>query len=192
MHKVRERKLPPIDDSLAALDGHGTSVTELREHYRDALTTAAAQADQEGFEAEVLGALRDHVRVDVPEAMVEREIHRQLDDLEYRLSAIGIPMDKYLELSGSTADKLHSERREVAMQRVRLELALDAVAAAEGLEVDESQVQREAERVSGRTRLDARQRRRVTDLARRDLLRQAAAQRMLEIAGGDGSGFVET
>ena len=78
------------------------------------------------------------------------------------------------------------------MQRVRLELALDGVAAAEGLEVDESQVQREAGRVAGRTRLDATQRRRLTDLSRRDLLRQAAAQRMLEIGGDDGSGFVQT
>jgi len=192
VHAVRERKLPPLDDSLAALDGHGESLAELREHYRNLLTTSAAQADQERFEADVLATLRDQVRVDVPEAMVEREIERQLNDLEYRLSSLGIPMEKYLELTGTSLEKLRSERRETAMQRVRLELALDGVAAAEGLEVDESQVQREAGRVAGRTRLDATQRRRLTDLSRRDLLRQAAAQRMLEIGGDDGSGFVQT
>ena len=140
----------------------------------------------------MLATLRDQVRVDVPDAMVEREIERQLNDLEYRLSSLGIPMEKYLELTGTSLEKLRSERRETAMQRVRLELALDGVAAAEGLEVDESQVQREAGRVAGRTRLDATQRRRLTDLSRRDLLRQAAAQRMLEIGGDDGSGFVQT
>ena len=192
VHAVRERKLPPLDDSLAALDGHGESLAELREHYRNLLTTSAAQADQERFEADVLATLRDQVRVDVPDAMVEREIERQLNDLEYRLSSLGIPMEKYLELTGTSLEKLRSERRETAMQRVRLELALDGVAAAEGLEVDESQVQREAGRVAGRTRLDATQRRRLTDLSRRDLLRQAAAQRMLEIGGDDGSGFVQT
>jgi len=192
VHAVRERKLPPLDDSLAALDGHGVSLAELREHYRNLLTTSAARADQERFEADVLATLRDQVRVDVPDAMVEREIERQLNDLEYRLSSLGIPMEKYLELTGTSLEKLRSERRETAMQRVRLELALDGVAAAEGLEVDESQVQREAGRVAGRARLDATQRRRLTDLSRRDLLRQAAAQRMLEIGGDDGSGFVQT
>jgi trigger factor len=192
VHQVRERKLPPLDDALAVLDGHGPAVTDLREFYRDRLIQAAAQADQEKFEADVLVALRDHVRVDVPDAMIDREIERQLDDLEYRLSSLGIPLDKYLELSGSTVEKLRGERRETAAQRVRLELALDAVAAAEGLEVDEAQVHREAERAAGKTRLDAAQRRRLHDLSRRDLLRRAAAQRMLEIAGEDGAGFVET
>lgn len=192
VHLVRERKLPPVDDALAVLDGHGPTLAELREFTHDRLIQAAGQADQEKFEADVLVALRDHVRVDVPDAMVDREIERQLDDLEYRLSSLGIPLDKYLELSGTTVEKLRSERREAAAQRVRLELALDALAAAEGLEVDEAQVHREAERVAGKTRLEASQRRRLHDLSRRDLLRRAAAQRMLEIAGEDGSGFVQT
>ena len=130
------------------------------------------------------------MRVDVPEAMVENEIARQLTDLEYRLSSIGIPFDKYLELSGQTLERLRGERRESAVQRVKLDLALDALAGAEGVEIDESQVQREVQRIAEGRRLDATQRRRLQELARRDLVRQAAAQRLLEIVGGDD--FVQT
>ena len=192
VHTVRERKLPPLDDALAAGDGHGTTLDELREHYRDVLRRAAEEHDREKFESDALGALRDRIRVDLPEAMVDREIERQLDDLEYRLSAIGIPIAKYLEISGQSIEQVRAERREPAVQRVRLDLALDALAAAEGIEVDESQVDREVRRIAEGRKLDAPQRRRLREIARRDLLRRAAAERTLEIAGGDEAGFVQT
>ena len=185
VHAVRERKLPPLDDALATLDGHGSTLAELREHQRETLVNAAAINDRELHEQGALDALRESARVDLPEAMIEREIERQLADLEYRLSAIGIPLDKYLELSGQSVERLRGERRDAAAQRVRLELALDALAAAEGLEGDESQVQREVQRVSEGRKLDAGQRRRLQNIARRDLVRQAAGQRLLEIVGGD-------
>ena len=133
VHAVRERKLPPLDDALATLDGHGSTLAELREHQRETLVNAAAINDRELHEQGALDALRESARVDLPEAMIEREIERQLADLEYRLSAIGIPLDKYLELSGQSVERLRGERRDAAAQRVRLELALDALAAAEAM-----------------------------------------------------------
>jgi len=192
VHAVRERELPPLDDSLAEKDGHGSTLAELREHYRTTLTWAAEEHDREKFESDVLEALRDHIRVDLPDAMVEREVQHQIDELEFRLSSIGIPLARYLEISGQTMEKLRGDRREPAVQRVRLDLALDALADAEGLEVDEAQVDREVRRIGEGRRLDASQRRRLHEIARRDLLRRAAADRMLEIAGGDAAGFVET
>lgn len=192
VHGVRERVLPPLDDALAEKDGNGTTVEELREHYRDTLQRAAEQHDREKHESDVLTALRDHVRVDVPQAMVELEVQRQIDDLAFRLSSIGIPLDKYLEMTGQTMDKLRGERREPALQRVRLDLALDAVADTEGLEVDESQVDRDVTRIAEGRKLTGSQRARLRDIARRDLTRRAAAERMMEIAGGDAAGFVET
>ena len=193
VHAVRERALPPEDDSLAVLDGHGSTLDELREYYRTRLTEEAAEQDRESHEAAALEALRDHVRVDIPEAMVEREIERQITDLEFRLGSLGLPLDRYLEMSGQTRDALRAERRESATQRVRLELALDALANAEGIEVDESQVQREATTVAEGRRVDAAQRRRLEDLARRDLRRRAAGQRLLEIVSpGEAAGFVAT
>jgi len=84
------------------------------------------------------------------------------------------------------------ERREAAASRVRLELALDALAVAEGIEVDENQVQREARAVAEGRRIDATQRRRLEDIARRDLRRRAAGERLMEIVTPEASGFVST
>jgi trigger factor len=189
---VRERELPALDDSLATRDGHGSTLDELRAHYRERLQVAAAEAAQERFESEALQAFRELAIVEIPEVMVQREVDRLVADLEYRLAALGLPLDKYLEVSGQTMEKLRGERREAAVQRVKLELALDELARAEGIEVDEAQVDRESRRLSEGRRLDASQRRRLRDLARRDLRRRAAAERVLEIARSPRPEFVQT
>jgi trigger factor len=183
---VRERRLPPLDDALAVLDGQGTTLDELREHYRHALVEAAAEADRERFEASVLEAFRDRASVDVPEAMVDGEIDRQLREMELRLGAAGLRFDRYLEYTGQTIERLRGERREAAAQRVKLELVLEALATAEGLEVDESDVEREEARLASGRKLTREQRHRIHQATHSDLLLRGAARRAMEIARGEG------
>jgi trigger factor len=183
---VRERVLPPVDDELAKLDGNGDSVEAMREYYKKGLVAQAEREMTEKYENDVLSALRDGVNVDVPELMVNAEIDRSIRELASRMEAMGISWEQYLQYAGETVEKLRGERREGAAQRVKLELALDALAHAEGLEVDEAAVEREEKRVAAGMKLNAAQRRRLHQMTHVDLTRQAAAQRMLEIARGEG------
>jgi trigger factor len=184
---VRERILPPLDDSLASFDDeHGSTLAELRQDYRKRLEEVTAERDRETLEASALEKLRDHVVVEIPESMVEREIDRQVTDLEVRLQQMGMPLDRYLEYTGTTVEKLRGERREAAVQRLRLELALDALGQAEGIEVDEAAVGREEQRVAQGRKLTAQQRRRLHQGAHVDLARRAAGERLVEIVRGQG------
>ncbi|HKR99786.1 MAG TPA: trigger factor [Candidatus Dormibacteraeota bacterium] len=189
---VRERELPPLDDELAKREGTTPSLDELRARYRERLGEIAQESARERYESEVLGALRDTARVDIPEVMINREVERQLADLDYRLSAMGLSLERYAELTGQTMEKLRGERRESAVARVKLDLALDALASEEGIEVDEAQVERESRRLAEGQKFDSAQRRALRTLARRDLRRRAAANRILEIARSEAPEFVQT
>jgi trigger factor len=186
VNRIRERVLPPLDDNLAVLDKNGTTLDELREHYRQFLVENAERIDRERYEAQVLTAFRDSVSFDVPEVMIEREIDRQLRDTEMRLAQAGMRFDRYLEYTGQTIEKLRGEAREPAVMRVKLELVLDALAAAEGIEVDHSQVDREVERLAGGRKLGHEDRHRLEHAAERDLRFRGAADRAVEIARGEG------
>jgi trigger factor len=181
---VRDRILPPLDDALAVLDEHGTTLDELRVHYRTRLEEVSAENDREALEAAALEALRNHVVIDLPESMVERQIDRQIADLELRLQSMGMPLPRYLEYTGTTVEKLRGERREAAVQRLRLELALDALVEAEGIEVDEAAVEREEQRLAQGRKLTAPQRGRLHHGAHVDLARRAAGERIIEIVRG--------
>jgi trigger factor len=181
---VRERILPPLNDSLAVLAEQGTTLEELRTQYRARLEEVSAGRDREALEAAALEALRDHVAIGIPDSMVEREIDRQIADLEIRLQSMGMPLDRYLEYTGTTTEKLRGERREGAVQRLRLELALDALVEAEGIEVDEAAVVREEERLAKGRKLSPQQRRRLHQGTHLDLARRAAGERLVEIVRG--------
>jgi trigger factor len=184
---VRERILPPLDDSLASFDEeHGATLAGLRDEYRRRLEELAAESDREALETSALEKLRDHALVELPDSMVEREIDRQVADLEARLRQMGMPLDRYLEYTGTTVEKIRGERRESAVQRLRLELALDALVRAEGIEVDEAAVVREEQRVAQGRKLTAQQRRRLHQGAHVDLARRAAGERLVEIVRGEG------
>jgi trigger factor len=181
---VRERILPPLNDSLAVLAEQGTTLEELRTQYRARLEEVSAARAREALEAAALEALRDHVAIGIPDSMVEREIDRQIADLEIRLQSMGMPLDRYLEYTGTTTEKLRGERREGAVQRLRLELALDALVEAEGIEVDEAAVVQEEERLAKGRKLSPQQRRRLHQGTHLDLARRAAGERLVEIVRG--------
>jgi len=183
--EIRERHLPPLDDALAVADGHGTTLAELRDHYRDRLREVAEREDEDRYEAAVLEALRERVGIDVPEALVDREIDNQLTEMSVQLAQAGLQLERFLEYSGQTVEQVRGERREGAVQRVKLDLALAALGRAEGIEVDEADVEREEKRLATGRKLSAEQRRRLHRSVHQDLELRGAARRAVEIARGD-------
>jgi trigger factor len=183
--EVRERHLPPLDDALATLDGHGSTLEELRTHYRERLSEVAAREDEDRYEAAVLEALRDRVGIDVPEALVDREIDNQLTEMSMQLAQAGLQLERFLEYSGQTVEQLRGERREGAVQRVKLDLALQALGKAEGIEIDEADVEREEKRLASGRKLNAEQRRRLHRSVHHDLELRGAGRRAVEIARGE-------
>jgi trigger factor len=156
---IKERRLPALDDELARQVGRGQTLAELRQEVRDELQEAAHQADEQRFENDVLKALDERMEAEIPEALIDREVNRRLRELELRLQEQGVKMERYLEYTNSSLDVMKAEQRPQAVQKVRLELALETVAEREGLTVSDAEIEEavtnalaEDEQVSRRTR----------------------------------------
>ncbi len=141
MKSIKERRLPPMDDELARQVGRGETLAELRQEVHDELQDAAHQADEQRFENDVLKALDERMEAEIPEALIDREVNRRLRELELRLQEQGVKMERYLEYTNISLDVLKAEQRPQAVQKVRLELALETVAEREGLTVSEAEVE---------------------------------------------------
>jgi trigger factor len=181
---IKERRLPPLDDELPQLispsrvegDQSPQTLTELRQEIRDDLQEAAARGDEQRFENDVLKALEERLEVEVPEPMVEREINRQIRELEVRLQEQGVKLDRYLQYTNSTLEVVRSERRPQALQKVRLELALEAVAEREGLTVSASEVEEAVDQALAEDQSLAR---RANDLRSADPVREYFRHQLL-------------
>jgi trigger factor len=137
---IKERRLPALDDELARQVGRGQTLAELKQEVHDELQEAAHRADEQRFENDVLKALDERMEAEVPDALIEREVTRRIRELELRLQDQGVKMERYLEYTNTSLDVLKAEQRPQAVQKVRLELALETVAEREGLTVADAEV----------------------------------------------------
>jgi trigger factor len=146
---IKERRLPPADElpqlMVPSETGPDTparqTLEELRHDIREELQDAASRGDEARFENDVLKALDERMEVEVPEALIEREVNRRVRELEVRLEEQGLKMERYLQYTNTSLDVLQAEQRPQAVQKVRLELALETVAEREGLTVSDAEVE---------------------------------------------------
>jgi trigger factor len=181
---IKERRLPPLDDELPQLISPSRAeggqspqtLSELRQEIRDDLQEAAARGDEQRLENDVLKALDERLQVEVPEPLLEREVNRQVRELELRLQEQGVKLDRYLQYTNSSLEVVRSERRPQALQKVRLELALEAVAEREGLTTSDSEVD---EAVVQALKEDESLARRASDLRTADPVKAYFRQQLL-------------
>lgn len=138
---IKERVLPAVDDELAQQVGRGQTLAELRTQIHDELQEAAHRSDEQRFENDLLKSLDERMQAEIPEALIDREVNRRVRELELRLEEQGVKLDRYLEYTNTTLEVLRSQQHPQALQKVRLELALETVAEREGLTVSDEEVE---------------------------------------------------
>lgn len=124
---VKEKRVPELTDEVAEQLSHGEQKTaeELRRSVREELETSAKRLDELGYERKVIEAVVERSQIDVPRALVQRELDRETEDLEHRLSHQGLRIDRYLEYLGKTEEEYRSEREPEARARIMTDLSLE-------------------------------------------------------------------
>ena len=101
-------------------------------------------------------ALTELVADEMPATLVAAEAERARDALAHRLAERGLTIDQYLEASGQDPGELDAEFERQAVSQVRADLALRALADAEGIVVDDQDLAAQIERLAAQTKQDAR------------------------------------
>ena len=148
VNEVKEKQEPAMDDEFAKDVSEFDTLDEFKKDLGEKLKQRRqVQADQD-FETAVVDALIEKLECDVPEAMVDYRADRMMDDYAARLQNSGIPMDDYLRIMGISREDLQAQAKTSAQRAVRSELALEAVAKAEKIEVTDADVDAEVARLA--------------------------------------------
>jgi len=91
-------------------------------------------------EQALVKALVDSSEVELPDALVERELASQLESMERSLARQGLRLDRYLEYLGKTVPQWAQDERPDAERRLKVDLVLDEYARREGIEPSEDEV----------------------------------------------------
>ena len=138
--EIKAKVVPALDDAFAADASEFETIGELRGDVRSRLEAAQEASARREFAAGVVDAVVANATVTVPPAMVERETHELLHDLESTIGEQGLTMDAYLAALQKTADEVEQEMQPRAEHIVKRRLVLEAVSEAEQLAVSDDEL----------------------------------------------------
>src|SRR5260370_1698731 len=93
-----------------------------------------------GGEQALVKALVEASSVDVPEALVDRELTSELESLERSVTRQGLKLDSYLGYLGKTVDRWMADERPEATSRLKIDLVLSEFAKRERLDPSDHDV----------------------------------------------------
>lgn len=145
---VQQKVLPELTDEWAAEASEFATVAELRADLTERLRRFKALQARMLVRDRAVEALVALVGEDPPASMVDAEVNERLHDLSHRLQERRMTLEQFLQASGRDEQGLLAELRGEATRAVQLDLALRALADAEGIEIDDDELQAAVEEMA--------------------------------------------
>ncbi len=139
---IREKEVPALDDEFAKDMGFDT-LDEYKADVKANLIKRNEERAETAFENEVVEKAVATCEMDIPNGMVEEAIDNMLRDMEMRLMYQGMKLDDYFKYAGQTREQVREMYREQAAERVKTQLALEAIRDAEKIEATEEEIDAE-------------------------------------------------
>lgn len=145
IHEVKTRELPELDDEFAKdVDEEVDTLVELKAKTRERLEAQKQNVAKEAIQEEVIDKAVENAEIgEIPGAMIEEDVHRQMDQYLAGLQQQGISADMYYKLTGSSEEDLHKQFESGAQKRVKTNLVLEAIVAAEDIKASEEEINAE-------------------------------------------------
>jgi trigger factor len=141
MSDVKERVLPELDDEFATSASEFDTLAELRADITERVRAVVEAEAERRYRSSVLDSLGAELSTPVPDALVQSRLQSMTRSLSQTLQQRGIPLADYLRVTGMTSEELVADMRTQALDLVRKDLALEAVVAAENIEVTDAMIE---------------------------------------------------
>ncbi|MCL7748075.1 trigger factor [Halalkalibacter alkaliphilus] len=149
IHDIKRKELPALDDEFAKdANEEVETLEELKTQLKDKLQKDKDHQAEHAVRDTLVQKAADNATIDIPEAMVTTEVDRMLQEFEQRLQAQGMNLEMYFQFSGQDENAMREQFKTDAEKRVRVNLTLEAIAAAENLEATDEDVDKEIEKMA--------------------------------------------
>ncbi len=154
LNAVKIKEVPALDDEFAKDVSEFDTLAELKKDVKAKLIQEREEAGKRAFEDIVMGKAAELMEADIPDAMVEEQARRYMENLRRQVQAQGIPFDQYMKMTNMDEEKLLEEARTPALGQVRMDLTIAAIVEAENLEATDEEVEAELAKMAGQYGMD--------------------------------------
>ena len=149
VHEIKAKELPELDDEFAS---EVSEEAETLEDYKaEVKAKIKERKENEGKEKKENQAVEQAVanaEIDLPAPMVDLQAKQMADDFARRIMQQGMSVEQYFQFTGLNEEKMMEELKPQAEKRIRTRLVLEAIVAAENIEVSVDRLDEELQKMA--------------------------------------------
>lgn len=140
---ITVKELPEINDDFASDISEFETLDEYKADIKAKLlkqkeSNKVSETEQKAIEAAVKNA-----KIEVPDAMIEEQVDRNVKSFSSRMQSQGLQIEQYLQFTGQTMEAFRENFKNDAQSQISTRLVLEKVAELENITVSEEEVDEE-------------------------------------------------
>ena len=152
---ITVKELPELNDDFAADVSDFETLDEYKEDIKAKLLEQKQTARTSEIENAVIEKVVKNATLELPEAMIEDQINRNMNDFSQRMGQQGLNMEMYLQYTGQTMEALRENFERDAKIQLESRLVLEAISKVEDLPVTDEDVEEEITTMAERFNMKA-------------------------------------
>ncbi|MBQ6432071.1 MAG: trigger factor [Oscillospiraceae bacterium] len=154
LHEVKETVVPEKDDEFVKDVSEFDTMAELRADIEKRVRDEKQAGIDRAFENAAIEKAVANMTVEIPDSMVEEELERQMERMDYELRSQGASLEAYANMMGGTMENIKNSLRPGALNAVKTNVLLDAVVDAEKIEVTDEECEEEYAKLAESYKMD--------------------------------------
>ncbi len=143
VNSITAKELPEINDDFASDVSEFDTLAEYKEDIKAKLlkqkeANRASQTEQNSIQKAV-----ENAKIEVPEAMIEEQVDRNVKSFANRMQAQGLQLEQYMQFTGQTMESFRENFKKDAESQISTRLVLEKVAEAENITVSDEDLDEE-------------------------------------------------
>ena len=155
LNKLSVTNVPAQDDEFAKDVSEFDTLEELKADIRAKALEQAEKQAQSAFEQKAVELAAANTTVDMPKALVERELDTQMERFGYQLQMSGSSLEQYAKMMGGDVNTMRNAFRPAAEQAAKASVTLEAIVKAENLTVTDEEIEAEIASIAADYQMDA-------------------------------------
>ena len=145
VHEIKYEDVPEIDDEFVKDVSEFDTLDELKADERRKLEEENKKNAENAMRNSAIEKVYEANDIEVPDAMVETEIDSMMNEFDQQLRSQGMDLEGYFKYLGQDADEFRGQLKEDALNRVKTRMIVSAIAAQEGFEASDEEIDNEVE-----------------------------------------------
>lgn len=163
INEIKEKLLPDLDDDFASDVSDFDTLDEYKEDLKKTIGEKKESEAKTKKQNEAVDKAVENSKMDIPNAMIDTQVQRMVEDFSQRLQQQGLTIEQYFQYTGLTPEKIVGDMKPEAERRIKNSLVLAAVAKAENIEISDDEYEAELKKMAEAYHMDIEKIKELTD-----------------------------